>query len=128
MFRKAAFWLGLTLTIMGALGYIPSLTPHDAQSRPLLFGVLEASTGHNLIRLGWGVVALGCALNEVASKWYFRALGVVAVLAGVVGLATGHGLGSGKFVHLTAGDHVFRVILGLMCTVLGFGSRPRALR
>jgi hypothetical protein len=89
-------------------------------------------TYHNLLHLGTGVAALGCGFagSASAARRFGAAFGASYLALGVIGLITGNPAGDRMWhvgpLHLTTGDHLFHIVLGLIFVVSAV-PLPRAL-
>jgi hypothetical protein len=78
---RAAMWFGIIMLAVGILGFIPGIT-NDGY----LFHFIKVGTGPNIVHLLLGVIALGAAASEAASRLFFQAVAVAYAVTLVIGL------------------------------------------
>lgn len=116
MTQKLAWVFGVVLTLVGVLGFVPSITASG-----MLLGVFQVDTMHNVVHLLSGIVAIGAAVGSAMySQWYFRIFGIVYALVAVLGLAMG---GSVLGMMMNMSDHLLHVVIAAAALWIGFGMK-----
>ncbi len=126
--RTFAQVLGIVMTAIGILGFIPALTPDGN-----LFGIFAVDTVHNLIHLITGLVGLAAGYypdvqaSRRYSLWYALAVGVVYAVVFIIGLIQGNTV-LGLFV-VNGADHILHLViaaagLGVYFAVTSRSRRP----
>jgi hypothetical protein len=117
MLQNTAKIFGVTLLLIGILGFMPALTPEGK-----LLGIFEVDTLHNLIHFSSGVVALltGFA-SEIAARRYFQIFGIIYGIVTVLGLFYGNNELLGIMAHNIA-DIVLHLFITISALTLGFGT------
>ena len=84
--KSYALILGVVLTVIGILGFIPGLTTGGN-----LLGIFAVDTVHNIVHLMTGIVGLAAGLspNLQYARWYALAFGVVYGLVTIIGFIQG---------------------------------------
>jgi hypothetical protein len=108
MAKIACKLLGVILLIVGLLGFTHLLDPLGAHIGP-------AHATHNLVHIVSGILALyfGFAGSPSNARGFCLLFGLVYLLLGIVGLATG--TINVAAIHLVLGqvDHLIHVVLGI---------------
>jgi hypothetical protein len=119
MAQKLAWIVGIVLTAVGVLGFVPGIT-----SGGMLLGIFEVDTPHNLVHLLTGVIALAVAMGSGAYvSLYFKVFGVVYALVAVAGLAMGSPVLG--LIHANMADHILHLALAAIFLYVGFGMREQ---
>jgi len=85
MTKSLALLFGAVFVLVGILGFIPAVAPHEH-----LLGVFHVNAAHNAVHLLSGMVALICGFaSERAATLFFRIFGIVYGLVAVLGLVGG---------------------------------------
>lgn len=106
-------WLGVVLTLVGVLGFVPGIAPGGQ-----LLGVFMVDSLHNVVHLLTGI--LGLLLAKSAGKAYLKGLGVVYLVVTVLGFAQGSVLG---LIMVNTADNVLHLVLAALGLYYGFGKR-----
>ena len=117
MVKTMAVLFGIVFLVVGALGFVPSVTKDD-----MLLGIFHVNMAHNVVHLLSGVVALFCGISGVgASKNYFRIFGVVYAAVAVLGFMNPgeHTMLLGLISNNTA-DTWLHVGIAAVSLILGF--------
>ena len=74
--------LGVVLTLVGILGFVPGLAPNGN-----LLGIFAINPAHNVVHLLSGLVGLAAAyaMNGAYARWYALVFGIVYALVTVIG-------------------------------------------
>ena len=81
MLSNAAKVFGIVFLIVGALGFVPAVTP-DGQ----LFGIFHVNASHNVVHLLTGAIALVVGfVSDRASKVFFLTFGIIYGLISFLG-------------------------------------------
>lgn len=119
MVQKLALWVGIVLTAVGVLGFVPGVT-NDG----MLLGIFEVDTIHNLVHILTGVVAIVASLGSGAyAGLFFKVFGVVYALVAVLGFAMGSPILG--LIHANMADHVLHVVLAAAFLYAGFGMKSQ---
>lgn len=120
MATKLVWAVGIVLTAVGVLGFVPGITTDG-----MLLGIFEVDTVHNLIHLATGVVALLAAMGMgLSTSLFFKVFGVVYALVAVLGLVMGSPILG--LVNANMADHVLHLVLAAVFLYAGFGMRENA--
>ncbi len=120
MAQKLAWIVGIVLTAVGVLGFVPGIT-----SGGMLLGIFEVDTMHNVVHILTGVVALVVAMGSGAYvSLYFKVFGVVYALVALAGLAMGSPILG--LISANMADHVLHLVLAAVFLYAGFGMREKA--
>lgn len=117
MLRLAAILLGIAFIFAGVAGFLPSFVQNG-----LLFGYLEVGVLHNIVRVVCGILAMMAATSYRYTRWYFFLLGIVLLLAGIVGFVRNGDL---SVIHVNMADNCLHIVLGLFVLYLWFATRRR---
>lgn len=108
--------LGVLLVLIGALGFVPALTPNGQ-----LLGLFATGTTHNIVHLLSGLVAFAAAANGQASATlYAKVFGVIYGVLTVVGFITGEGQIAG-LIDVNQADNVLHLAIAATALYMGFG-------
>lgn len=117
MATQLAWAVGIVLTLVGILGFVPGIT-----SDGLLLGIFAVDTLHNIVHLVTGVLALVAAMGSGAYVGlYFKVFGVIYALVAVAGLAMGSPVLG--LIEANMADHVLHIALAAVFLYAGFGMR-----
>lgn len=120
MQKKLALWVGIVLTAVGVLGFVPGVT-----NGGMLLGIFEVDTMHNVVHILTGVLAIGASMGAGAyAGLFFKVFGVVYALVAVLGLAMGSPILG--LIHANMADHVLHVVLAAAFLYVGFGMRGQS--
>jgi hypothetical protein len=123
MLRKLSVLFGVVFLLVGILGFVPALTPVDADGMPLLLGLFMVGTIHNIIHLASGVAALLGSKSEQYASLYFKIFGAVYALVTVIGFVqkdTVLGL-----IHVNTADNFLHLVLAVAILGIGFTVKPK---
>lgn len=117
MATKLAWAVGIVLTAVGVLGFVPGIT-----SGGMLLGIFEVDTIHNIIHIVTGLAAILAAMGVgLSTSLFFKVFGVVYALVAVLGLVMGSPILG--LVHANMADHVLHIVLAAVFLYAGFGMR-----
>lgn len=120
MIKKLAVLFGAVFLVVGILGFIPALTPTDAEGHRNLLGLFEVDTVHNIVHVLSGAAALIAGLvSGYASRLYFKIFGAVYALVTLVGMVSGSALG---LFHVNGADNFLHLALAIALLAIGFGT------
>lgn len=125
--RTFALIMGIIFLLLGIIGFF---TPtENSTGVQAVLGIFDADTTLNIIYVLTGIIALAAAFMGF-SRTFNQIFGVVYTLLGVLGLipalyfpAGSYGQDSGLFLglmHLSVGDHVLHLIVGIAALVVSF--------
>ncbi|MHB1086960.1 MAG: DUF4383 domain-containing protein [Minisyncoccota bacterium] len=121
MAKKLALAVGVILTAVGVLGFVPGVTSADG----LLLGIFEVDTMHNVVHILTGVLALLAAMGSGAyGGLYFKVFGVVYALVAALGLAMGSPILG--LISANMADHVLHIALAAVFLYAGFGMKSES--
>jgi hypothetical protein len=94
MIKTAAILFGIVFLAVGALGYVPAVTPPMADGNGgMLLNLFHVNPAHNIVHLASGIVFLLCGFaGPGPSRMFFKIFGIVYALVAVLGFAKGDGL------------------------------------
>lgn len=120
MLKRIAVVFGVVMLVVGALGFVPAVTPAGK-----LLGIFEVNTAHNLVHVLTGVVGIAVGMaSEQASRLFFQIFGVVYALVAVAGFYYGDQPLLG-IVSNNMPDAVLHVVIAVVALYLGFGMKSR---
>lgn len=103
--------------VLGILGFVPGVTPHDAK----LFGVFQVSTLHNIVHLAFGAVGLVLAWTAEGARTFLVVGGVACLALWVLGV-----VGAAGWIPANAADNWLHFVLGVGMIGLGYVGSRRA--
>ena len=106
--------LGVVLTLVGIIGFIPALTPDGN-----LLGIFAVNSLHNVVHLLTGLAALYAVYmgGPTMVKLYAQVFGVVYALVSVLGLIAGNLLG---LFPINGADNGLHLLLTIVLLYVGF--------
>ena len=127
MVKAAAILFGIVFLVVGALGFVPAVTPPMADgSGGMLLNLFHVNTAHNIVHLASGAVFLLCGLAGAGpSRTFFKIFGLVYALVAILGFMKGDGLILGMVANNMA-DVWLHVVLAVSMLYLGFVARDTA--
>lgn len=127
MVKAAAILFGIVFLVVGALGFVPSVTPPMADGDGgMLLNLFHVNTAHNIVHLASGAVFLLCGLAGAGpSRTFFRIFGVVYALVAILGFMKGDGLILNMVANNMA-DVWLHVVLAASMLFLGFVAKDTA--
>lgn len=125
MIKRIAIAFGVIFLIVGALGFVPVVTPGAADGvSGRLLGVFAVDPAHNLVHIVTGLIAIGVGMvSDEASRMYFKVFGIIYGLVAILGF----GYGSAPLLGLMANnlsDAVLHAVIAAAALFLGFGHLP----
>jgi hypothetical protein len=119
--KTAALVFGVTFLLIGALGFVPALTPNN-----MLLGIFHVNEFHNIVHIASGVIALLCATRVSAARIYFQVFGIVYGLVAILGLFVGHDYIMGVLANNMA-DVILHFAIAAVSLYMGliYQERPR---
>ena len=114
--RKIALVIGIAFVAVGALGFVPAVTPDG-----LLFKLFEVDKIHNSVHLVTGFIALIAASREAYAKIYFQVFGVVYAAVAVAGFAR---TGDLWWMHVNHADNFLHLGIAVVALYFGFVAKP----
>lgn len=122
MLSKYAIGFGITLLVVGVLGFIPAATPEGR-----LFGIFAVDGVHNMVHLASGIIGIIAGIaSQHAARQYFQIFGVVYGLVLLMGLFVGDGQVLGVMAHNWADVGLHLIVSGI-ALYLGFSSRQHQI-
>jgi hypothetical protein len=126
MVKSAAILFGIVFLAVGILGYIPSISPPDANGMPMLLHIFMVNGAHNIVHIASGIVFLLCGMAGAgASRTFFKIFGLVYAVVAILGFMKGEGMLLGLISNNVA-DTWLHVVLAATMLFLGFGSSRQA--
>ena len=120
MIKKLAIIIGAVFLLIGILGFIPGLTPANAEGERHLLGIFEVDTIHNIVHVLSGAAAIIAGLaSAYASRLYFKIFGAVYALVTLVGMVSGSALG---LFQVNGPDNFLHLALAIALLAIGFGT------
>jgi len=118
MLRRIALAFGITLLVVGSVGFVPALVPEGK-----LFGLFEVNGMHNFVHLATGIGAILAGVSsERGSQLFFRIFGVIYALVAILGLIYGEAPVLGLIANNGA-DVALHVLIAAVSLYLGFALR-----
>lgn len=116
MLKTIAIIFGVLFLLIGVLGFIPAASPNGN-----LFGIFHVNTGHNIIPLIVGIIALWVGFtSEHASHIFFRVFGIIFGILTILGFIYGDRDILGYIANNTA-NNILHLIFAAIFLYLGFG-------
>jgi Domain of unknown function (DUF4383) len=119
--KQASLAFGIVFLVIGALGFVPALTPMNADGMPLLLGLFMVGAVHNIIHLVSGIGALLGSTSDAYAKLYFQIFGAVYALVTVVGFIQGNTVLG--LINVNLADNLLHLVIAAAALYLGFGFR-----
>ena len=118
MLKRIAMIFGVVFVIVGALGFVPAVTPNGR-----LLGIFEVNALHNIVHLATGVVAIVAGtMSDKASRMFFQVFGIIYGLVAVLGFVNGDQPLLGVLANNLA-DAGLHVVIAAVALYLGFGMK-----
>jgi hypothetical protein len=118
LLRTLAVIYGILFLVLGILGFIPNISPHE-----MLFWVFNVNPLLNVIHLITGIIAVWIgAVSVHGSKTYFVAVGIIYVILGILGF----GYQKHEIFEVIANnmaDAWMHLVLGVIGLYFGFGFK-----
>ncbi len=113
--------LGIVLTVVGILGFIPALAPNNN-----LLGIFAINPAHDVVHILSGVVGLaaGFLASGRYARWYAGIFGVVYGLVTIIGfiqMTTVLGI-----IPVNLADNLLHTAIAVVSLVVFFISSPRS--
>lgn len=117
MTQKLVMWLGVILTLVGILGFIPGITSDSG----MLLGIFAVDTLHNVIHLATGILGIIAArMGASQAAMFAKIFGVVYALVTIVGLVQGDTV-VGLF-GVNMADNILHLLLAILFLYAGFSK------
>jgi hypothetical protein len=117
--KKLAVVFGVVFLVVGALGFVPALTPDGH-----LLGLFHVNPLHNVVHLASGAVALWVGLtSERGAKLYFQIFGLVYAVVAILGFIYDDRPILGLVAN-NAADTRLHVVIAVAALYLGFLMKP----
>ncbi|WP_422745152.1 DUF4383 domain-containing protein [Mycobacterium sp. WMMD1722] len=123
--QGAALLVGAAYLAIGAFGFVPGLTVHQASltwaghaSDAELFGVFATSGLHNIVHLLYGAVGMLCARTYSASRAYLLIGGAVLIGLWTLRVTSAHA-DVADYFPLNSADGWLHLALGVVMVILG---------
>jgi len=115
MLRIIAILFGIVFIFAGVAGFLPRFTTDD-----MLFGYFHVDMIHNIIHLVIGVIAIMGATSHDGARLFFKAIGIIFTVAGILGFWQAGDL---YIIHVNTADNILHLVAGIFALYLGFASR-----
>ncbi len=111
---KSVTWiLGIVLLLVGILGFV---------NNPLLLGLFEVDTIHNIIHIVSGIVALiAVSSGESYARLFLIIFGIVYGLVAILGFVSGTSILG--FFDVNANDNYLHAAITIVCLGVGFSGK-----
>jgi multisubunit Na+/H+ antiporter MnhG subunit len=119
MAKTVALIFGIIYTLIGVLGFFPSLGGSMSQTPSVLLTIAPVNLTHNIVHLIIGVAGLASAGDEARAATYCKVFGVVLLLIGVLGYFVPNPLG---LIPIGPQDTLIHLVSGLILAFVGFRS------
>lgn len=121
MLKTIAIVFGVVFILVGILGFIPSVSPHEH-----LLGIFHVNAAHNVVHLLSGAVAVVSGMCSTrAAQIFFRVFGFIYGLVAVIGFFVGDQPIFGLISNNMA-DVWLHLGIAVSSLFLGFGVRDAA--
>ena len=120
MLKKAAMTFGVVLTIVGILGFIPSLLTDGK-----LFNLFQVNHLDAIVWLVVGLIGLYSAMSASMAKTYFAVFGVIYALWAILGFVYGSNEILGILANNMADTWLY-VVLAVIALIFGFGMQEES--
>ncbi len=120
-----AFTIGIVFAVVGALGFIPVLTPNN-----MLLGIFAVMGLHSIVHVAIGVLGIALAFTSLA-RLFNLVIGAVYLLLGIIGFIPGMVMNQmgqmGQMnqmmllglIHINVADNLLHVVVGLTSLAVG---------
>jgi Domain of unknown function (DUF4383) len=85
MARPVALIFGIIYTLVGVIGFLPSVGGTHGMAPSALFGTFSINVVHNIVHLVIGIWALSVAGNQEQAVGFLRSFGYILILLAIVG-------------------------------------------
>ena len=110
-----ALVIGLTLVVAGIAGffYSASFSSGDGTERDAVLGILDVNGWHNVVHIASGAIGLSVVGSYRGARAYALGLGVVYLLATLLGFIAGDGDEILNLVPVNTEDNLLHLLIGL---------------
>lgn len=117
--QTAAMVFGAIYLLAGIVGFLPFLGGSYTQTSSALFNVFQVNLLHNLVHVVIGIAGLAAASSLANARNYCRAVGVILLLLGVLGIFVAQPLG---LVNIGGLDIALHLVSGALLAYFGFAA------
>ncbi|MCI0712249.1 MAG: DUF4383 domain-containing protein [Chloroflexi bacterium] len=107
---------GISLLLIGLLGFVPALSTTTADDQQMLFGLFMVGLFHNVFHLASGMVGFFASRVENYARWYLRIFGSVYAVLAVLGLTVG-------INNVNIADHLLHAGIAALLLWAGFAIK-----
>jgi hypothetical protein len=126
MAKSFGMLFGLVFLVIGILGFVPGISPPDANGMPMLLHIFMVNTAHSVVHIASGVIFLLASMSGAgAARLWFQIFGLVYALVAVLGFMTPNGMLFGLISNNPA-DTWLHVVLAVVMLLIGFGTPKQA--
>jgi hypothetical protein len=126
MAKSFGMLFGLVFLVIGILGFVPGISPPDANGMPMLLHIFMVNTAHSVVHIASGVIFLLASMSGAgAARLWFQIFGLVYALVAVLGFMTPNGMLLGLISNNPA-DTWLHVVLAVVMLLIGFGTPKQA--
>jgi hypothetical protein len=119
MVQTAATAFGAIYVLAGIAGFLPFLGGSYTQTSHALFNVFQVNLLHNLVHIVIGIAGLAAASSLANARTYCRAVGVILLLLGVLGIFVSQPLG---LVNIGGLDIALHLVTGAVLAYFGYAA------
>ena len=124
MAKTIALLFGLIYTIVGIVGFVPSLGGTFAMAPPtMLLYYFPINVLHNIVHLVIGIAGLAMSRSEASATSFCKIFGVVLILVGLVGFVWPANLDA-TILPLRGADIWLHLVSGAVLLIVGLASKP----
>ena len=119
MVQTVALVFGVVYLAVGILGFLPFLGGSYTQTSSSLLGLFPINLLHNIVHALIGIAGIAAAASIASSRSYEKAVGVVLLLLGVVGIFIAQPLG---LLNIGGLDIFLHLATGAILAYFGFAA------
>jgi Domain of unknown function (DUF4383) len=117
--QTAAMVFGAIYLLAGVAGFLPFLGGSYTQTNSALFSVFQVNLLHNLVHVVIGIAGLASASSLANARNFCRAVGVILLLLGVLGIFAAQPLG---LLNIGGLDIALHLVSGALLAYFGFAA------
>jgi hypothetical protein len=117
--QTAAMVFGAIYLLAGVAGFLPFLGGSYTQTNSALFNVFQVNLLHNLVHVVIGIAGLASASSLANARNFCRAVGVILLLLGVLGIFVAQPL---ELLNIGGLDIALHLVSGALLAYFGFAA------
>jgi hypothetical protein len=126
MAKTFGMLFGIVFLVVGILGFVPGISPPDANGMPMLLHIFMVNTVHSVIHIASGAIFLFASMAGAgAARLWFKIFGLVYAVVAVMGFVVGNGM-IFNLISNNTNDTWLHVVLAAAMLLIGFASPKSA--